>query len=382
MDLSNAFEFLEGRLYYIPMHGKPERQRKAAFFSIDEELVYWNFFKDFGPLNLGQLFRFSQILEELLTDPKLDGKKIIYYSSAKSEKRANAAFLICSFMMIKFNQSPAVAYAPFKNVYPPFPPYHDATPYECTYKLTVYDCLCGIRKALDLGFFDFKNFDIDEYETFERVECGDLNWIIPGKFLAFAGPYDRRMHTSEGYDTLTPEFYIPYFKKMNVTLVIRLNRKCYDEKRFECAGIKHLDLVYPDGTCPPDYILRKFLEACQNNVGGIAVHCKAGLGRTGTCIGAYIMKHFDMTAAETIAWLRVCRPGSVIGPQQHFMEQIQPLMRLVGKHSTSSTTNDFKKTLSRNMSLTFDHFETKHEEKTEMSQGDWLRSKKILINKF
>ncbi len=56
------------------------------------------------------------------------------------------------------------------------------------------------------------------------------------------------------------------------------------------------------------------------------MHCKAGLGRTGTCIGAYMMKHFGFTAAETIGWIRVCRPGSVIGPQQHFLAEIQEHM--------------------------------------------------------
>lgn len=30
----------------------------------------------------------------------------------------------------------------------------------------------------------------------------------------------------------------------------------------------------------------------------------AGLGRTGTLIGCYIMKHYKFTAAEVIAWIR------------------------------------------------------------------------------
>lgn len=63
-----------------------------------------------------------------------------------------------------------------------------------------------------------------------------------------------------------------------------------------------------------------------SRAGAIAVHCKAGLGRTGTCIGAYLMKHYRFTAREAIGWMRVCRPGSVIGPQQEFLESIQTRM--------------------------------------------------------
>lgn len=47
----------------------------------------------------------------------------------------------------------------------------------------------------------------------------------------------------------------------------------------------------------------------------------AGLGRTGTLIACYMMKHFKFTAAECIAWCRICRPGSIIGPQQNFLEE-------------------------------------------------------------
>jgi hypothetical protein len=38
------------------------------------------------------------------------------------------------------------------------------------------------------------------------------------------------------------------------------------------------------------------------------------------------MKHYGFTAREAIGWMRVCRPGSVIGPQQQFLESIQARM--------------------------------------------------------
>lgn len=47
--------------------------------------------------------------------------------------------------------------------------------------------------------------------------------------------------------------------------------------------------------------------------------CKAGLGRTGTLIGAYLIWKYGFTAAEAIAFMRIVRPGSVVGPQQQYM---------------------------------------------------------------
>lgn len=148
---------------------------------------------------------------------------------------------------------------------------------------------------------------------------------MDGKFLAFAGPHDVRRQ-QDGYFTLTPDDYIPHFKRWGVQLVVRLNKKYYDENRFIRAGMEHMHMYYLDGSTPTNELLQRFLRRAEATDGPIAVHCKAGLGRTGTCIGAYLMKHFRLTAAETIAWLRICRPGSVIGPQQQFLEALQPQM--------------------------------------------------------
>ena len=125
---------------------------------------------------------------------------------------------------------------------------------------------------------------------------------------------------------MAPEDYVPYFKSRNVSLIVRLNKPYYDRQKFLKNGIDHVDMYYLDGSNPPIKILRKFLEVCEQTTGAIGVHCKAGLGRTGTCIGCYCMKHHKFTAAEIIAWFRICRPGSVIGPQQHFMQEMERVL--------------------------------------------------------
>lgn len=124
-----------------------------------------------------------------------------------------------------------------------------------------------------------------------------------------------------GYRLHAPESYFTYFRCNNVTTIIRLNAKIYDASSFTDAGFDHKDLFFVDGSTPTDSIMHQFLETSENATGAVAVHCKAGLGRTGSLIGCYIMKHYHLTARETIAWIRICRPGSVIGHQQEWLER-------------------------------------------------------------
>jgi len=67
---------------------------------------------------------------------------------------------------------------------------------------------------------DVKKFNIKEYEHYERVENGDLNWIIPGKFIAFSSPYDQ---TTDKYgvtnlifriNSLVPKIMFPFLKSL------------------------------------------------------------------------------------------------------------------------------------------------------------------------
>lgn len=70
----------------------------------------------------------------------------------------------------------------------------------------------------------------------------------------------------------------------------------------------------------------KFLEVCEKEKGAIAIHCKAGLGRTGSLIALYAMKHYGFPPAAFIGWIRIARPGSILGPQQVYLNQMDQQM--------------------------------------------------------
>ncbi|XP_012604069.1 dual specificity protein phosphatase CDC14A isoform X4 [Microcebus murinus] len=353
-ELIGACEFMKDRLYFATLRNRPKSTANTHYFSIDEELVYENFYADFGPLNLAMVYRYCCKLNKKLKPKKifknipflrklesysLSRKKIVHYTCFDQRKRANAAFLIGAYAVIYLKKTPEEAYrALLSDSKPPYLPFRDASFGNCTYSLTILDCLQGIRKGLQHGFFDFETFDVDEYEHYERVENGDFNWIVPGKFLAFSGPHPKSK-IENGYPLHAPEAYFPYFKKHNVTAIVRLNKKIYEAKRFTDAGFEHYDLFFIDGSTPSDNIVRRFLNICENTEGAIAVHCKAGLGRTGTLIACYVMKHYRFTHAEIIAWIRICRPGSIIGPQQHFLEEKQASLWVQGDIFRSKLNN-------------------------------------------
>ena len=54
-----ASEYIPDRLYFVTLKTtiKPKSTTHTHYFSIDEELVYENFYADFGPLNLSLLYR-------------------------------------------------------------------------------------------------------------------------------------------------------------------------------------------------------------------------------------------------------------------------------------------------------------------------------------
>jgi cell division cycle 14 len=332
--LRHAVEIIPRTLFWLPAVDKevPINLPSSEYdvFSIDDEFVYERFFADFGPLHLGSTVRFCRMVEDKLEKVKDTNRVVVLKCGHHKHLRTNSALLIGIFCIVALHKTADEAYLPFVGKSSHFIPYRDAAFGLCTYNLTVIDTLRGVEKSVANGFFQYSCFNVEEHERLQQIEHGDVNWIQPGKLLAFSGPFDERRQIGPDRHTFSVDDYVPLFKKLGVTCVIRFNKKCYDRRRLLQKGISHVDLFYEDGGNPTDAIMYKFIEICEREKGAVAVHCKAGLGRTGTNIGAYMMKHYKYTADEFIGWCRICRPGSVVGPQQQFLADKQPVLWKAG----------------------------------------------------
>ncbi|CEH12042.1 phosphatases ii [Ceraceosorus bombacis] len=310
----------------MPEDRKAEReQKKFQWLSIDVDLGYLSFYKDWGPLNMAMFYRFCLHVACMHLDP--DEDHLVLYTSSDPHNKANAALLAAMYAMVIERLSPCDAFHPLAEL--EFEPFRDAGYGRADFCLTIQDVLYGFHKARECDVLQLENFNLDEYEWYERVENGDWNWITPN-IIAFASPNDKgwesglKLPPAEREKRTNAAFTrsIKYFKQHSVGAVVRLNNPLYDREAYERVGIEHYDMYFDDGSNPSDQILRAFIKLADETVNKgkvIAVHCKAGLGRTGVLIGAYLIWKHGFTAQEVIGFMRIMRPGCVVGPQQRFM---------------------------------------------------------------
>jgi cell division cycle 14 len=302
-------------------------------FRPDETIQYFPLCDDFGPMNLACVTDFISQLERERS--QFPDSRIFYCVDDGKRNLTNAVFLMGAYLMLQLDH-------PVEDVVDCFSwltedqheEYRDATFTRATFRLSLVDCWKALGKARGLGWVgrpDSDGFcgdlDMDEYAHYDNPLNGDLHEVVPGKLVAFAGPEDLGgaafRDDATGRRRFSPGYFLEEFADRGVCAVVRVNEARYDGRAFSDHGIAFVDLPFEDCTAPPAHVAEAFLAAVEAEPGAVAVHCKAGLGRTGTLIALWLMRWEGFTAREAMGWLRIMRPGSVIAEQQQFLCEVE-----------------------------------------------------------
>ena len=125
-----------------------------------------------------------------------------------------------------------------------------------------------------------------------------FSWVDPPLLAALARP---------------DETDLVWLRQNGVQVVITLTEHPLPRQWVNDAGLMAVHIPVTDFTAPTGRQLRLAVETidrAKESGMGVAVHCAAGRGRTGTVLAAYLVTK-GMTAGEAIRKVRELRPGSV-----------------------------------------------------------------------
>jgi atypical dual specificity phosphatase len=126
-----------------------------------------------------------------------------------------------------------------------------------------------------------------------------FSWINEPSLAAMPRPYS--------IEELT------WLRSQGIDVLLTLTESALPKQWVDEAGLMAVHLPVPDFEAPTQEQLRQAVATIQqSHLGkmGVAVHCAAGRGRTGTVVAAYLVSQ-GATASEAMSEVRKLRPGSI-----------------------------------------------------------------------
>lgn len=138
----------------------------------------------------------------------------------------------------------------------------------------------------------------------ETNEPEAFSWIEEPLLAALARPTSREE--------------LEWLREQGVQLLISLTEAPPRRDWINDSGLFHVHIPVEDMHPPtPEQIDQclSYISRAQDNKMGVAIHCEAGFGRTGTMLACYFVSK-GLSAREAIARIRKLRPGSVETEEQ------------------------------------------------------------------
>ena len=319
-----------GALYWTSTDRRDVVTDASAFVLVPDAcraFLYSPYCRDFGPPDAASVVDYIRLVRTLRRAQA--PRAVVHKCGRGGKERANAALLMGSYMVVDLHVPVEACCSMFSRLSPPLTPYRDASDGPSFFSLTLRDVLewvsyvlVGAPRPGVCDEYSSLRLEIDTFDT-HMMRClqdqcyGNISWIIPQRLIAMSDPD-------------IPSLYVEYFVAHNVKAIVRLCEPTYAVDVFEFNGINVFDMPFTDGACPPPTVLFEFIslmcKAEKYNY-AVAVHCRAGLGRTGTLIACYLIWKYGLSQATAIAHLRMMRPGSIVSVQQVFIGAIERLIK-------------------------------------------------------
>lgn len=148
----------------------------------------------------------------------------------------------------------------------------------------------------------------------------NFSFVIPGKLAGLARPGSQAPLESD----------LRELRSHGIGALVSLTPAAPDPEAIRAAGLEHLHLPVIDFSPPTREQIDAFVTFAKRQIGagsGVAVHCAAGYGRTGTMLACYLVA-LGESPEEAVESVRSIRPGSIETDEQercvqHYAEYVR-----------------------------------------------------------
>lgn len=106
---------------------------------------------------------------------------------------------------------------------------------------------------------------------------------------------------------------LEFLQSKNITAIVTLTEESLNREEIEKNNFSYIHIPIRDFQPPTIDQVKIFVDFTEKMIQenkAVAVHCHAGIGRTGTMLACYLVKT-GMKANDAISEIRYLRPGSI-----------------------------------------------------------------------